>query len=533
MTPGFARRLVVALVAGLVLITTGVGWNAYRDVFSGLTHSSALAGGLTSANGDQNILIMGLDSRLDEKGHPLPADMYNALHAGDENNGGYNANVLILLHVPSDGSKATAISIPRDDYVDLVGCPDDQCKGKIKQAYGLAVDQAKNQPGMKGVADPESVEQKAREAGRKAEIATVRKFLGDVPIDHFVEVTLAAFFQIARVVQPIQVCLNEDTSDSYSGANFHKGTQEINASQAMAFVRQRRDPNTNLDFTDLDRDRRQQAFIVSLSQQLQHSGALTDPGRMQGLLDVAKQDIAVDSGLDLMSFARSSSNLTGGKVTFFTLPVDHFGQNGDGEDVNVVDLPTIHSIVGQLLGVPSGAGATTSAGSSAAQTATLAPTPTPTPSTVATGGGASLDVVNSSGRTGLAAQLEAELSTLGFTRGSASTGGTIRSSSSIEYGPDAAQPARQLAVLLGGMPTKVNPGLPDKSVRLNIGTDFSTPASLIDSSSGSSSTNGMQSTTAPTSRAPVTPVPATGVGVNAPEPTNLTSLSGDGIPCVK
>ncbi|HEX4559232.1 MAG TPA: hypothetical protein VH166_08610 [Mycobacterium sp.] len=33
-----------------------------------------------------------------------------------------------------------AISIPRDDYVDLSGCPipDQECKGKVKEAYGLA-----------------------------------------------------------------------------------------------------------------------------------------------------------------------------------------------------------------------------------------------------------------------------------------------------------------------------------------------------------------------------------------------------------
>ena len=53
-------------------------------------------------------------------------------------------------------------------------------------------------------------EQTAREAGRRAEIDTVRRLLG-VPIDHFIEVTLVAFFQIAQVVQPITVCLNEDT----------------------------------------------------------------------------------------------------------------------------------------------------------------------------------------------------------------------------------------------------------------------------------------------------------------------------------
>ena len=40
----------------------------------------------------------------------------------------------------------------------------------------------------------------------------MRRLLG-VPIDHFIEVTLGAS-SIAQVVQPITVCLNNDTSDS-------------------------------------------------------------------------------------------------------------------------------------------------------------------------------------------------------------------------------------------------------------------------------------------------------------------------------
>ncbi len=80
---------------------------------------------------------MGLDSRLDENGDPLPSNVYAALHAGDQLDGGYNANVLMLLHVPGDGGRAVSVSIPRDDYVELAGSPDGVSKGKIKQAYGL------------------------------------------------------------------------------------------------------------------------------------------------------------------------------------------------------------------------------------------------------------------------------------------------------------------------------------------------------------------------------------------------------------
>jgi anionic cell wall polymer biosynthesis LytR-Cps2A-Psr (LCP) family protein len=196
--------VLAALAAVGVLAGTGMGWAGYHNISGGITTSQALVGGPASAGGDQNILIMGLDSRLDQHGRPLPADIYDALHAGDETVGGYNANVLIVLHLPGDSGPITAISIPRDDYVELAGCPTADCKGKIKQAYGLAYQHAldkaaggsdRTRSGTTSTEPPDPVaEQMGREAGRKAQIDTVRRLLG-IPIDHFLEVTLVAFFR--------------------------------------------------------------------------------------------------------------------------------------------------------------------------------------------------------------------------------------------------------------------------------------------------------------------------------------------------
>ena len=213
-------RALAALAAAVVLAATGMGWASYRNIAGGITTSQALVGGPASTGGAQNILIMGLDSRLDQHGRALPQDIYDALHAGDETAGGYNANVLIVLHIPAGDGPITAISVPRDDYVELAGCPTSDCSGKIKQAYGLAYQHAldtaasptsKTRSGAASteeVPDPVIQEQMGREAGRKAQIDTVRRLLG-IPIDHFLEVTLVAFFQIAHVVQPITVCAME------------------------------------------------------------------------------------------------------------------------------------------------------------------------------------------------------------------------------------------------------------------------------------------------------------------------------------
>ena len=168
----------------------------------------------------------------------------------------------------------------------------------------------------------------------------MRQFLGGVPIDHFVEVTMVAFYQIAQNVQPIQVCVKEDTQDTFSGANFHAGLQEINASQAMAFVRQRRDTvHPDLQFTDLDRSRRQQAFIASLFHQLKQANTFINPATITGLVNVAKQNTAIDAGLDPIGLARDASAISGGNLHFFTLPVERFGFDSRGQSVNFVDVP--------------------------------------------------------------------------------------------------------------------------------------------------------------------------------------------------
>lgn len=157
---------------------------------------------------------------------------------------------------------------------------------------------------------------------------------------------MVAFYQIAQVVAPITVCGNEDTRDSYSGADFHQGYQQINAAQAIAFVRQRRDTTLpQLQFTDLDRERRQQAFIASLAYQLRQAGTLTRPHPAGRADRRSEKNTAVDPGLELLALAGQAAALTSGNITFTTLPIDHFGTDPRGEDVNIVDLPTVHATV--------------------------------------------------------------------------------------------------------------------------------------------------------------------------------------------
>jgi LCP family protein required for cell wall assembly len=510
---------VTALAAVVILVITGMAWAGNRNLFGGITISQALEGVPGSTGGDQNILIMGLDSRLDQHGRPLPQEMYDALHAGDETAGGYNANVLIVVHIPAGTGPITAISIPRDDYVDLAGCPTYDCKGKVKQAYGMAYQQVmdSSETSSASTNDPTANEQKAREAGRKAQISTVRNLLG-IPIDHFIEVTLVAFFQIAQVVQPITVCLNDDTYDSFSGADFHKGVQRIDAAQAMAFVRQRRDVNDEL-FTDLDRTRRQQAFIVSLLSALRHGGSMSSPSDLHKVLDVARQNIAVDARLDMSDFVQHASGFTDRGVSLYTLPITGFTQDSAGEDVNTVDVSTIRTIVHTLIAGDLPAATPTSRTDAPSSTGSTA---------LSAASGIVLNVVNASLFGGLGTHLVTTFSQRGFTAGEVTTAVSITDESTVKYGPGAQAAAEALAHQLN-LTAAASETVGRDTVQLTIGTDF--PSSDYAANTGTSTSSGTSTTT--TSATPVPTVSATAAGTQAPAPTDLTRMTTDQAPCVK
>ncbi|MFF4160253.1 LCP family protein [Streptomyces sp. NPDC001678] len=376
-----ATRIVVGLTSAAVLATSGVSWAAYRWVTGGLNTSDALDRVGRNAprhlDNSVNLLLIGLDSRKDMNGNDLPKEfVQDQLHAGSSDIGYYNTNTLILMHIPADGGKVQAFSIPRDDYVQtLNGDGSSQGHFKIKEAYSNAYTGARERLYRDGVRGND-LEAGSREAGREATLATVQNFLG-VPIDHFAEVNLLGFYDIAKVLQPIQVCLKHPVRDRYSGADFPAGLQELNPKQALAFVRQRH----GLDGGDLDRTHRQQAFLSSVTHKLKTQGVFDDLGKLRGLFGVMKKDLVVDSKLYVIDFARQAGNLTGGNVEFNTVPTEGSATR-NREEVELVDQGKIRALVQAKIGrsAPSSAPPSSSPPSSSSS---------PSPSQGGSGGGAS------------------------------------------------------------------------------------------------------------------------------------------------
>lgn len=320
-----------AVLAAGVLATTGVLWWTVKQLGGG---------SLTTADGDantpQNILLMGLDSRRDQDGNVLPSGVLDKLQAGDSSQGGYNTNTLILVHLPSPGQgPPKAFSIPRDNLVDIP----DEGPGKIKETYGLAKFRAHERLSEDGLADHQRLEHEGRQAGREATIEVVQELTG-VPVDHFAEVNLASFYHLTDALGGVEVCLNNPVQDDYSGADFAAGHQILDGEQALSFVRQRH----GLPRGDLDRTQRQQAFLAGATAKLQESGTFFDPGKLTALFDAVEENIAVDTGLDVVELAKRGQSFAAGEMDFETLPIEGFDQH-NGQEVNIVDPERIQAQV--------------------------------------------------------------------------------------------------------------------------------------------------------------------------------------------
>src|SRR6202012_4072228 len=254
--------------------------------------------------------------------------------------GGNATNTLILIHIPAGGKKAVGFSIPRDDWVTYPSTYDGQTAGKVDQAYGDAMAQEETQYRQKNPnASQNQIAFQGNEAGRAATVATVESLTG-VHIDHFAEVNLDGFYELAKVLGHVEVCLNHPVSDSYSGAPFRAGYQWLDPKQALAFVRQRH----GLPNGDLDRTHRQQAFLDSVMHQLHADGVLDDLTKLQALLSVAKQYVITDAGWNLLDFASQMRALTSGNLVFHTLPIKGYATL-DNQSVNLVDSTNIKAIV--------------------------------------------------------------------------------------------------------------------------------------------------------------------------------------------
>ncbi|GAY09533.1 LCP family protein [Pseudonocardia sp. N23] len=364
--------MLVTVVSLVVLTAAGYGWSTFRALAGSIVTSDVLSGGEPQTGAPSRTitaLVVGVDSRTDAQGRPLPRDVLDKMHAGPDD-GQLNTDTIILLRIPADpGKPVVAVSFPRDSYVKLAG---DYGTHKINSAYGRAVTDATRTLQDRGL-DAETVRRQALEAGRKALVATVTQLTGIV-VDHYAEINLAGFVELTDAIGGVPVCLTEPVDDArYSGAVLPAGPQTLDGANALAFVRQRH----GLEGGDLDRITRQQAYMAGLANTLLGGGALADPATVQRLLRIIGRYVVLDQGWDLDQLVGQVRRVSASNVEFHTIPTlgSDLSTPYDGVAVQI-DADEVRTFVRSTLdGLPV---PTTSVAPTTAPTRTAPPTAPPT-----------------------------------------------------------------------------------------------------------------------------------------------------------
>jgi LCP family protein required for cell wall assembly len=500
---------VSCILAVSILLVSGFAYYVKAQVTS-IGGSNAISGGPVS--GAMNILLMGLESRTDYDGNILPASLLKALHAGsvqgvEDGVGGQDTNTLILIHIFAGGQRAVGFSIPRDDWVTYPKPYDGQSQGKIDQAYGLAWAQSLSSTSNSTMGKDQRY-LLANEAGQTAAIDSVQALTG-VQVDHFAEVNLAGFYELAQTFGGVEACLKswnggQNLHDANSGFDApHAGYLHLSAAQALAFVRER----DNLPNGDLDRTHRQQAVIDYVIWKLGHQGFFTSIGDLTSLVNEAKKFIITDSDWQILNFASEMKSLTGKNLTFQTAPVITTDGHEGGQTVNLIDPAAIQKAV-QAAFYPSPA----------------TPQPTATAKSLAPSA-TTVDVLNGGAASGLAADLSQALTSAGFKAGRVGDATSV-SASEVLYGTGGAASAAKVAGYFNGVTATASTTVAAGHVELLLGPDAtSVPAGITAGSASSSPT---------TSPAPSPSASATSSSDNgqAGAPVTVAPAAPYGIPCV-
>jgi LCP family protein required for cell wall assembly len=455
-TLAWRLRIATLVASVLVVALTGTAWGLYRDVTAGITTTDVISGG--SNSGEQNILLVGVDSRTDAQGNPLPQEVLDTLHSGADT-GVLNSDTIIVLHVPAGGGAAVAFSIPRDSYVDIPGYRTD----KINAAYPAmkAITAQKLVAG--GEHDPKKVETESAQKGRSALIGAVEALTG-LTIDHYAEINLLGFYNLTKAIGGVDVCLKAPVNDELSGAHLPAGPQTISGADALAFVRQRH----GLPEGDLSRIRRQQVFLAAVADKILSGGTLTNPAAFNGLIDVAQKSLVIDSGWDMLAFAQQASDIAAGNLEFLTIPTKG-GQSNLRGDVVLVDPFDVRDFVEQRIAAQE---ATAEAAAEAAEAKpSKASTPPPAGPLPIPASRYVVDVRNGSATSGLAGDVFMHLRSLGFLPGTVdNTEATPESV--VRYTGADGDAAKVVAEQLGGIATDKVENVSPGHLLVVLGADF-------------------------------------------------------------
>jgi LCP family protein required for cell wall assembly len=421
-----AGRSIAALLAVLALAMTGGAWQWQSAKNNMLNRISALdpdSRDIVDPNaqfGDENFLIVGIDSRFGEN-----ADM----GAGDtEAAGGARSDTIMLVNIPANRERVVAVSFPRDLNIEPMQC---EAWNPETGEYGPLYDEETGSYGPDEIYTETKLNSAFSFGGPKCLVKVIQKLSG-LSINRFMAVDFAGFSKMVDALGGVEVCSTTPLEDYELGTVLPSaGRQMVDGHTALNYVRARQVmTETNGDY---GRIKRQQLFLSSLLRSLISKEVFFSLSKLNNVVNQFISDSYVDNidTKDLVSLGQSLQNVAAGRITFLTVPttgyMDEWGNEHLREDDNraifdaiINDDPLPEEKNADNTPVPGTPESLTH------QTTESSTSETPTPNVAATDPGEVVDAIttdptsvtvqvsNSTGQDGLGATAATELQQHGF-----------------------------------------------------------------------------------------------------------------------
>lgn len=260
---------------------------------------------------------------------PEATDATNILLLGSDSNGGSGADedlprvpgggrsdTMMFIHIPAGQDSVQVVSIPRDLWVEI---PGGYGWHKVNAGLSLGGDQ-----------------------GPWLTRATVEQ-LFDVRIDHITAVDLLGFVGLVEALGGVTVDSSYPESfTTNDGYTFNPGSQEMNADEALSFVRHR----SSFPDGDLQRIRNQQALIRAVVDEAASPATLANPLRVNDMVSTFSDHLITDEELSASRAASLAWDARGAadNMTFSTLPTGGNGYSDDGQWIFYQDEQAMEEI---------------------------------------------------------------------------------------------------------------------------------------------------------------------------------------------
>ncbi|HXY62788.1 MAG TPA: LCP family protein [Mycobacterium sp.] len=317
-------RLMVAAIAALALALTGGAWqwsaskNHRLNTISALDPQSRDIVDPNAQYGDEDFLIVGMDSR---------AGANSEMGAGDtEDAGGARSDTVMLVNIPANRKRVVAVSFPRDLAITPIRC---EAWNPDTGEYGPIYDSDAKKYGPRYVYTETKLNSTFSFGGPKCLVKEIQKLSG-LSINRFIAIDFVGFAKMVDALGGVEVCSTTPLYDYELGTVLaHSGRQRIDSKTALDYVRAR---NVNTENNgDYGRIKRQQLFLSSLLRSLISQDTFFSLNKLNNVVNTFIKNSYVDNvkTKDLVQLGQSVQGMSAGHVSFVTVPTGITDENGD------------------------------------------------------------------------------------------------------------------------------------------------------------------------------------------------------------